>query len=174
MFPAGASPAGHRVSVNGTIYLSPAPQAEPQALGFSSGLSAAPQPAGVSAGLSPAPQAEPQAAGFSSGLSAAPQAEPQAAAGASFCFSFHPKRFESAISLYLHIVYSECCFALCTSHCTDFFQPHKYALFYNSGYLFVTFVMFRAFLQKTDCKFFLCPSQILILGAFCAIMNVTS
>jgi hypothetical protein len=61
---------------------------------------------------------------------------------------FHPKRFESAISLYLHIVYSECCFALCTSHCTDFFQPHKYALFYNSGYLFVTFVMFRAFLQK--------------------------
>lgn len=157
MFPAGASPAGNRVSVNGTIYLSPAPQAEPQALGFSSGLSAAPQAAGVSAGLSPAPQAE-----------------PQAAAGASFCFSFHPKRFESAISLYLHIVYSECCFALCTSHCTDFFQPHKYALFYNSGYLFVTFVMFRAFLQKTDCKFFLCPSQILILGAFGAIMNVTS
>jgi hypothetical protein len=29
--------------------------------------------------LSPAPQAEPQAAGFSSGLSPAPQAEPQAA-----------------------------------------------------------------------------------------------
>ena len=41
-------------------YLSPAPQAEPQAAGFSSGLSTA-------------PQAEPQAAGFSSGLSAAPQ-----------------------------------------------------------------------------------------------------
>ena len=27
---------------------------------------------------------------------------------------------------------------------TDFFQPHKYALFYNSGYLFVTFSLFRA------------------------------
>ena len=54
-------------------YLSPAPQAEPQAVGFSSGLSAAPQAAGASAGLSAAPQAELQAAGFSSGLSAAPQ-----------------------------------------------------------------------------------------------------
>ena len=41
-------------------YLSPAPQAEPQAAGFSSGFS-------------DAPQAEPQAAGVSSGLSAAPQ-----------------------------------------------------------------------------------------------------
>jgi hypothetical protein len=56
-------------------YFSPAPQAEPQAAGFSS------------AGLSPAPQADPQAAGFSSaGLSPAPQAAPQAA-GFSLCFN---------------------------------------------------------------------------------------
>jgi len=65
-------------------YLSPAPQAEPQAAGFSSGLS-------------PEPQAEPQAAGFSSGLSPEPQAEPQAAAGADSVLLFQPKRFESAI-----------------------------------------------------------------------------
>lgn len=26
-------------------------------------------------------------------------------------------------------MYSECCFVLCTYHCTDFFQSHKYALF---------------------------------------------
>ncbi len=65
-------------------YLSPAPQALPQAAGFSSGLSAA-------------PQAVPQAAGFSSGLSAAPQAVPHAAAGFSSVFLFHPNRLESAI-----------------------------------------------------------------------------
>ena len=62
------------------IYPKP-PQAEPQAVGFSSGLSSA-------------PQAEPQAAGFSSGLSEAPQAVPQAAATS---FSFQPVKFESAI-----------------------------------------------------------------------------
>lgn len=45
-------------------YLSPAPQAEPQAVG-------------VSSVLSPAPQAEPQAAGVSLVSSEAPQAEPQ-------------------------------------------------------------------------------------------------
>ena len=64
-------------------YLSPAPQAEPHAAGFSSGLSPAPQAephaAGFSSGLSPAPQAEPHAAGFSSGLSPPPQAEAGAA-----------------------------------------------------------------------------------------------
>ena len=63
-------------------YLSEAPQAEPQAAGFSSGLS-------------PAPQAEPQAAGFSSGLSPAPQADVAD-------FSFQPVKFESAIFQYLH------------------------------------------------------------------------
>ena len=47
-------------------HLSPAPQAEPHAAGFSSGLS-------------PAPPAEPHAAGFSPGLSPAPQAEAGAA-----------------------------------------------------------------------------------------------
>ena len=81
MVPAGNSFRGDRKG-----YLSPAPQAEPQAAGFSSGLS-------------PAPQAEPQAAGFSSGLSPAPQAEPQAAAGAASIFLLHPNRFESAIFL---------------------------------------------------------------------------
>jgi len=72
-------------------YLSPAPQALPQAAGFSSGLSAAPQAAGVSAGLSPAPHA----AGFSdaphaAGLSDAPQALPAV-------FSFHPAMFDNAM-----------------------------------------------------------------------------
>jgi len=72
-------------------YLSPAPQALPQAAGFSSGLSAAPHAAGVSAGLSPAPQA----AGFSdaphaAGLSDAPQALPAV-------FSFHPAMFDNAM-----------------------------------------------------------------------------
>ena len=49
--------------------------------------------------MSPAPQAVPQAAGFSSGLSPAPQAVPQAAAAAVSFFVFHPKRFESAINV---------------------------------------------------------------------------
>lgn len=66
-------------------YLSPAPQAEPQAAGFSSGLSEA-------------PQADPQAVGFSAGSSAAPQADPQAEATFS---SFHPAKLERAIVLYL-------------------------------------------------------------------------
>ena len=83
--------------------LSPAPQAEPQAAGFSSGLSPAPQAepqaAGFSSGLSPAPQAEPQAAGFSSGLSPAPQAEPQAEATTSSFFFAQPNRLESAIMI---------------------------------------------------------------------------
>jgi len=72
--------------------LSPAPQAEPQAAGFSSGLSAVPQAAGASS-------AAPQAAGASAGLSDAPQAEPQAEAAS---FLFHPNRLESAIVFYLH------------------------------------------------------------------------
>jgi hypothetical protein len=72
-------------------YLSPAPQALPQAAGFSSGLSAAPHAAGVSAGLSPVPQA----AGFSdaphaAGLSDAPHALPAV-------FSFHPAMFDNAM-----------------------------------------------------------------------------
>lgn len=77
MFPAGPG-------TEGTAYLSPAPQAVPQAAGFS-------------VGLSPAPQAVPQAAGFSVGLSPAPQAVPQVAAGA-VCISLrHPYRLERAI-----------------------------------------------------------------------------
>ena len=79
-------------------YLSPAPQALPQAAGFSSGLSAAPHAAGVSAGFSdavaslrlceldvPWTSAE-QAAG----LSDAPQALPAV-------FSFHPAMFDNAM-----------------------------------------------------------------------------
>jgi hypothetical protein len=64
-------------------YLSPAPQAEPQAVGFSSGLSEA-------------PQAVPQAAGFSAGLSDAPQAVPQDEP-VSAEFLLHAYKFESAI-----------------------------------------------------------------------------
>ena len=91
IFPAGIS-RRERLFNYGTIYLSPAPQAEPHAAGFSSGLSEA-------------PQAEPHAAGFSSGLSEAPQAEPQAAAGAASIFLLHPNRLESAIVLpsFIHI-----------------------------------------------------------------------
>jgi hypothetical protein len=67
-------------------YLSEAPQAEPQAAGFSSGLS-------------DAPHALPQAAGFSSGLSDAPHAVPHAALACLFSSSFHPAMFVNAISL---------------------------------------------------------------------------
>ena len=70
-------------------YLSPAPQAVPQAAGcswdcLSPAPQAVPQAVGCSWGcLSPAPQAVPQAAGCSWGcLSPAPQAVPQAAAAA--------------------------------------------------------------------------------------------
>lgn len=73
-------------------YLSPAPQAEPQAAGFSSGLP-------------DAPQAEPQAAGFSSGLSAAPQA-----AGLSDAPQEEPAqldRLESAMVVYLQFMFVE-------------------------------------------------------------------
>ena len=47
--------------------------------------------------LSPAPQAVPQAAGVSSGLSPAPQAVPQAADGSWDIFFFQPNKFESDI-----------------------------------------------------------------------------
>lgn len=87
----GREPAG----IN--AYLSPAPQAVPQAAGVSAGLSPAPQAVPQAAGLSPAPQAVPHAAGFSADLSPAPQAVPHAAAGDASIFLFHPKRFESAI-----------------------------------------------------------------------------
>jgi hypothetical protein len=74
--------------------LSPAPQEDPQADGFSCGLSPAPQAAGASAGLSSAPQA----AGFSLGLSPAPQAAPQPLAVLS---SVHPERFDNAMIVLL-------------------------------------------------------------------------
>ena len=66
--------------------------------------------------MSPAPQAVPQAAGFSSGLSPAPQAVPQAAAAAVSFFVFHPKRFESAINVYLRFYLSKG-FPLCDYYC---------------------------------------------------------
>jgi hypothetical protein len=68
-------------------YLSPEPQAEPQA----AGLSEAPQ----AAGLSVAPQA--------AGLSEEPQAEPHTVEAASFLLQ--PDRLESAIFVYLHLDY---------------------------------------------------------------------
>lgn len=93
VFPAGPCPAGKALWHK--VYWSEAPQAEPQAVGFSAGLSAAPQAEpqaeGFSAGLSAAPQADPQAAG----LSPAPQAVPEACEEASLLF--HSKRLESAI-----------------------------------------------------------------------------
>ena len=75
-------PRRERLELERDYFLSAAPQAEPQAAGFSSGLSAA-------------PQAEPQAAGFFSGLSAAPQADVEA----SLSVFPHPDRSESAISI---------------------------------------------------------------------------
>ena len=90
--------------------LSPAPQAVPQAAGFSSGLS-------------PAPQAVPQAAGFSSGLSPAPQAEPAISL-------FHAKRLESAISSTSTLDFSGYV-SLCTYYFTEIFFIHKYAHFYD-------------------------------------------
>ena len=69
-------PLGRRAPSQGhaaDYFLSPAPQAEPQAEGLGS---PAPQAEPQAEGLgSPAPQAEPQAEGFS-GLSPAPQAVP--------------------------------------------------------------------------------------------------
>jgi hypothetical protein len=91
--------------------LSPAPQAEPQAAGAVFGLSEAPQAAGVSAGA-----AAPQAAGASAGLSEEPQELPHAAAGAEAAFLFHPKRFISAIIVYLQKMYSAGSIALCSSY----------------------------------------------------------
>nr|WP_308612162.1 hypothetical protein [uncultured Dialister sp.] len=120
-------------------YLSPAPQALPQAAGFSFGLSAAPQAAGASAGLSPAPQA----AGFSdaphaAGLSDAPHALPAV-------FSFHPAMFDNAICLYLLTrLVSAGMIASCVSHYKQQRKPYKYAPFYNPGYLFVTIGQNRA------------------------------
>jgi hypothetical protein len=76
-------------------YLSEAPHAVPHALG----LSAAPQAAGASVGLSPAPQA----AGASAGLSPAPHALPQEAAA--FVSLFQSAKFESAIILFLLLVF---------------------------------------------------------------------
>nr|WP_298780202.1 hypothetical protein [uncultured Fretibacterium sp.] len=71
-------PHRERFELGWDYFLSAAPQAEPQAAGFSFGLSAAPQ-----------------AAGFSSGLSAAPQADVEA----SLSVVPHPDRLESAISI---------------------------------------------------------------------------
>jgi len=69
-FPDGGEDARHARSRNSyCLGLSPAPQLDPQALGFGSGA----------LGLSPAPQLDPQALGFGSGalgLSPAPQLEP--------------------------------------------------------------------------------------------------
>ncbi len=94
-------------------YLSPAPQALPQAAGFSSGLSAAPHAAGFSSGLSAAPHAAGVSAGLSpaphaAGLSDAPQALPTV-------FSFHPAMFDNAMVctssmiLFSRLLLSSCC-----------------------------------------------------------------
>jgi hypothetical protein len=86
VFPTNPGRIIHREShEQANYYLSPAPQALPQAAGFSEGLSEAPQ----AAGLSDAPQA--------AGLSDAPQAVPQAEAEASSVFFVHPNKFKSDI-----------------------------------------------------------------------------
>ena len=103
-------------------FLSPAPQAVPQAAGFSSGFSAAPQAAGASAGFSAAPQAAgvsagfsaaPQAAGVSAGLSAAPQA-----AGASAGLSAAPQAAGASAGL------SAAPQAAAGAFCSSSFLPH--------------------------------------------------
>ncbi|MCR0167318.1 hypothetical protein MKA31_13385 [[Clostridium] innocuum] len=96
-------------------YLSPAPQAEPQAVGVSSVLSPAPQAepqaVGVSLGSSPpAPQAEPQAVGVSLGSSPpAPQAEPQAE---DTPLLFHANKLDNAMMNYLLFIFREICFSV--------------------------------------------------------------
>ena len=117
-------PAGNGCDGDRTDYLSPAPQAEPQAVGFSSGLS-------------PAPQAVPQAAGFSSGLSPAPQAVPQAAAGAVSSFLFHPKRFDSAMMLTSRFGFKGLFRSLCFHYGRDS-APSQVRTFLLPGHLFVT------------------------------------
>jgi hypothetical protein len=93
-FPArDASPGTRR----GRLYLSPAPQALPQAAGFSSGAAA--------------PQALPQAAGFSSGADA-----PQAVPGTASAVLFHPNRLESAISTTSVKYVQRAIFPLCIFH----------------------------------------------------------
>lgn len=78
-------------------YLSPAPQAEPQAVG-------------VSSVLSPAPQAEPQAVGVSLGSSPpAPQAEPQAE---DTPLLFHANKLDNAMMNYLLFIFREICFSV--------------------------------------------------------------
>ena len=94
-------------------FLSPAPQALPQAEGFFAGVSDAPQAAGASEGLSPEPQAV-----------------PQAAAGAVSSFLFHPNRLESAIFM-TSVSYSASRSALCAYHYRDGWGAEKYALFYG-------------------------------------------
>jgi hypothetical protein len=100
--------------------LSAAPQAVPQAAGFSSGLSVA-------------PQAVPQAAGFSAGLSAAPHAVPQAAPVCALSCLFHPKMFANAILL---TSCNLCIFRLSPRYNYRIARPDrqkKYAPFYYIG-----------------------------------------
>ena len=112
-------------------------------------------------------------AGFFFRLIASTTGRTASGSRSSLYFLVPSKEIRKCHDHYLHIVYSECYFALCIFHCMDFFHPHKYALFYNLGHLLVTFVPFRAFLPSIDRKFFLCPSQMLILEVSCIIMNVT-
>jgi hypothetical protein len=115
--------AGNRMDIQKN-YLSPAPQAEPHAAGFSAGLSAA-------------PHALPHAAGFSAGLSDAPHAAgfslaPHAAAGACSVFRVHPNKFESAIIFYLLLIKNvfHGLAALCDCYYSTFFRICNHALFY--------------------------------------------
>jgi hypothetical protein len=99
----------------------------PQALGFSAGLSLAPQ----AAGLSEAPQA--------AGLSEAPQADPQAEAGAVSPILFQLDRSESAIKVDLRKMDSAGSLAPCAFDYTPFLPFRKYALFHTDTHLLVTF-----------------------------------
>jgi hypothetical protein len=98
----GIAAPGFNGAAQENYFLSPAPQAAPQAAGFSAGLSEAPQAAPHAAGFS-AGAAAPQAAGASAGLSEAPQAAPQAEAAVSFFFQLN--RFARPIVVSSYVLF---------------------------------------------------------------------
>jgi hypothetical protein len=102
--PFGNCGSGVKRSRTENYFLSPAPQAAPQAAGFSAGLSEAPQAAPHAAGFS-AGAAAPQAAGASAGLSEAPHAAPQAEAAVSFFFQLN--RFARPIVITSYVLFRQ-------------------------------------------------------------------
>jgi hypothetical protein len=126
--PFGNCGSGVKRSRTENYFLSPAPQAAPQAAGFSAGLSEAPQAAPHAAGFS-AGAAAPQAAGASAGLSEAPHAAPQAAEAA-VSFFFQLNRFARPIVVSSYVLFGRLS-PVCALNYSTLFYLNKYALFCN-------------------------------------------